>query len=288
MTLEEEVRELAKFAKAASVKLAQATTEERNGALLAMAAALRAQAPAIVEANGEDMKAARAAGTTEALLGRLMLDESRVFAMADALEEVAALPDPLGVVSLESTLYNGIELRRVSVPLGVVAMVYEARPNVTADAAGVCVKSGNAAILRGGSLAARSNEVIAAVLPRRPWRRGLPRGSIGAVTNTDRAARRRAHGTARRGGRAHPPRRGGADPPLVENARVPVIQTGVGVCHIYVHERADLDMAARILHNAKTSRPSVCNAAECVLVDRAVARDFLPLAWELLQPRAWS
>ena len=188
MTLEEEVRELAKFAKAASAKLAQATTEERNGALYAMAAALRAQAPAIVEANGEDMEAARAAGTTEALLDRLMLDESRVFATADALEEVATLPDPLGVVSLESTLYNGIELRRVSVPLGVVAMVYEARPNVTADAAGVCVKSGNACILRGGSLAARSNEVIADVLAAAAVEAGLPEGSICAVTTTDRAA----------------------------------------------------------------------------------------------------
>ena len=209
MTLEEEVRELAKFAKAASVKLAQATTEERNGALLAMAAALRAQAPAIVEANGEDMEAARAAGTTEALLDRLMLDESRVFAMADALEEVAALPDPLGVVSLESTLYNGIELRRVSVPLGVVAMVYEARPNVTADAAGVCVKSGNACILRGGSLAARSNEVIADVLAAAAVEAGLPRRD-----HHRPGGHRCAHGAARPGGRAHPPRRRGAYPPL--------------------------------------------------------------------------
>ena len=228
MTLEEEVRELAKFAKAASAKLAQATTEERNGALYAMATALRAQAPAIVEANGEDMEAARAAGTTEALLDRLMLDESRVFAMADALEEVAALPDPLGVVSLESTLYNGIELRRVSVPLGVVAMVYEARPNVTADAAGVCVKSGNACILRGGSLAARSNEVIADVLAAAAVEAGLPEGSICAVTTTDRAAtdvRMGLHGLVDvlipRGG-------AGLIRHCVEHAKVPVIETGIG------------------------------------------------------------
>ncbi|MFR0868532.1 MAG: aldehyde dehydrogenase family protein [Adlercreutzia sp.] len=223
MTLEEEVRELAKFAKAASVKLAQATTEERNGALLAMAAALRAQAPAIVEANGEDMEAARAAGTTEALLDRLMLDESRVFAMADALEEVAALPDPLGVVSLESTLYNGIELRRVSVPLGVVAMVYEARPNVTADAAGVCVKSGNACILRGGSLAARSNEVIADVLAAAAVEAGLPEGSICAVTTTDRAATDVLRDCTTCG--CSSPRRRGAYPPLRGYAKVPVIET---------------------------------------------------------------
>ena len=245
MTLEEEVRELAKFAKAASVKLAQATTEERNGALLAMAAALRAQAPAIVEANGEDMEAARAAGTTEALLDRLMLDESRVFAMADALEEVAALPDPLCVVSLESTLYNGIELRRVSVPLGVVAMVYEARPNVTADAAGVCVKSGNACILRGGSLAARSNEVIADVLAAAAVEAGLPEGSICAVTTTDRAATdvlMGLHGLVDvlipRGG-------AGLIRHCVEHARVPVIETGTGNCHVYVHESADADPFSR-------------------------------------------
>ena len=139
------------------------TAEERNGALAAMAAALREHASEIVEANGGDMAAARAAGTSEALLDRLMLDEARVGAMADALDELRKLPDPLGVVSLESTLYNGIRLRRVSVPLGVVAMVYEARPNVTADAAGVCVKSGNACVLRGGSLAARSNEALSLI-----------------------------------------------------------------------------------------------------------------------------
>lgn len=282
MTLEEEVRELAKFAKAASVKLAQATTEERNGALLAMAAALRAQAPAIVEANGEDMEAARAAGTTEALLDRLMLDESRVFAMADALEEVAALPDPLGVVSLESTFYNGIELRRVSVPLGVVAMVYEARPNVTADAAGVCVKSGNACILRGGSLAARSNEVIADVLAAAAVEAGLPEGSICAVTTTDRAATdvlMGLHGLVDvlipRGG-------AGLIRHCVEHAKVPVIETGTGNCHVYVHESADLAKATAIVENAKCRRYGVCNAAETLLVDRAIAEEFLPGAMELL------
>ena len=276
MTLEEEVRELAKLAKAASAKLAQATTEERNGALYAMAAALRAQAPAIVEANGEDMEAARAAGTTEALLDRLMLDESRVFAMADALEEVAALPDPLGVVSLESTFYNGIELRRVSVPLGVVAMVYEARPNVTADAAGVCVKSGNACILRGGSLAARSNEVIADVLAAAAVEAGLPEGSICAVTTTDRAATdvlMGLHGLVDvlipRGG-------AGLIRHCVEHAKVPVIETGTGNCHVYVHASADPAMARAIIRNAKCRRFGVCNAAETLLVDAAVADAVLP------------
>ena len=144
MTLRDEITLLATEAKAASAKLAVTTAEERNGALAAMAVALREHTAEIVTANGADMDAARAAGTSEALLDRLMLDDARVAAMADALDELRALPDPLGQVSLESTLYNGIRLRRVSVPLGVVAMVYEARPNVTADAAGVCVKSGNA------------------------------------------------------------------------------------------------------------------------------------------------
>ncbi len=276
MTLEEEVRELAKLAKAASVKLAVTSEGERNGALVAMAKALRDEAAVIVAANGEDMAAAREAGTSEALLDRLMLDESRVGAMADALEEVAALPDPLGVVSLESTLYNGIALRRVSVPLGVVAMVYEARPNVTADAAGVCVKSGNACILRGGSLAARSNEVIADVLAAAAVKAGLPEGSICAVTTTDRAATdvlMGLHGLVDvlipRGG-------AGLIRHCVEHAKVPVIETGTGNCHVYVHASADPKMAQAIIKNAKCRRFGVCNAAETLLVDDAVAEAVLP------------
>lgn len=276
MTLEEEVRELAKLAKAASVKLAVTSEDERNGALVAMAKALRDEAAVIVAANGEDMAAAREAGTSEALLDRLMLDESRVGAMADALEEVAALPDPLGVVSLESTLYNGIGLRRVSVPLGVVAMVYEARPNVTADAAGVCVKSGNACILRGGSLAARSNEVIADVLAAAAVKAGLPEGSICAVTTTDRAATdvlMGLHGLVDvlipRGG-------AGLIRHCVEHAKVPVIETGTGNCHVYVHASADPEMAQAIIKNAKCRRFGVCNAAETLLVDGAVAEAVLP------------
>lgn len=277
MDIREDVTLLAKRAKAASGKLAVTTTEERNGALLAMAAALRSEAAAIVAANDEDMAAARAAGTSEALLDRLMLDEGRVNAMADALEEVAALPDPLGVVSLASTLYNGIELRRVSVPLGVVAMVYEARPNVTADAAGVCVKSGNACILRGGSLAARSNDVIADVLAAASVRAGLPEGSICAVTTTDRAATdilMELHGLVDvlipRGG-------AGLIRHCVEHAKVPVIETGTGNCHVYVHASADPQMAREIARNAKCRRFGVCNAAETLLVDASVAEAVLPL-----------
>lgn len=284
MDIRDEVVLLAKRAKEASARLAVTTAEERNGALAAMAAALREHASEIVEANGGDMDAARAAGTSEALLDRLMMDEARVGAMADALDELRKLPDPLGVVSLESTLYNGIRLRRVSVPLGVVAMVYEARPNVTADAAGVCVKSGNACVLRGGSLAARSNEAIADVLAAAAVGAGLPEGSICAITTTDRAATdvlMELHGLVDvlipRGG-------AGLIRHCVEHAKVPVIETGTGNCHVYVHASADPAMARDIIMNAKCRRLGVCNAAETLLVDAAAAPSVLPpILGELLE-----
>lgn len=276
MTLRDEIVALAREAKGASVKLATTTADERNGALAAMAAALREHAAEIVTANGADMDAAREAGTSEALLDRLMLDEGRVNAMADALDELRELPDPLGVVSLDSTMYNGIQLRRVSVPLGVVAMVYEARPNVTADAAGICIKSGNACVLRGGSLAARSNETIADILAAAAVGAGMPEGCICAITTTDRAATdvlMELHGLVDvlipRGG-------AGLIRHCVEHAKVPVIETGTGNCHVYVHESADPAMAHDIIMNAKCRRLGVCNAAETLLVDKAVAATVLP------------
>ncbi len=276
MTLRDEIVALAREAKGASVKLATTTADERNGALAAMAAALREHAAEIVTANGADMDAAREAGTSEALLDRLMLDEGRVNAMADALDELRELPDPLGVVSLDSTMYNGIQLRRVSVPLGVVAMVYEARPNVTADAAGICIKSGNACVLRGGSLAARSNETIADILAAAAVGAGMPEGCICAITTTDRAATdvlMELHGLVDvlipRGG-------AGLIRHCMEHAKVPVIETGTGNCHVYVHESADPAMAHDIIMNAKCRRLGVCNAAETLLVDKAVAAAVLP------------
>lgn len=274
--MEEEIIALARVAKKASAVLAQTSAEERNGALLAMAAALRQNMDAIVAANGQDMEAARGRGTSEALLDRLMLDEGRVAAMADALEELAALPDPLGRVLQEDTLYNGIQLAKVSVPLGVVAVVYEARPNVTADAAGICLKSGNAALLRGGSLAAHSNAAIAEVLARAAEGAGMPKGCISAVTSTDRAATdvlMGLHGLVDvlipRGG-------AGLIRHCVECAKVPVIETGTGNCHVYLHETADPSMAADIVENAKCRRYGVCNAAETLLVDQAAAPRLLP------------
>lgn len=284
-TLREQVRRIAEEARAASGALAQTSAEERNGALAAMAAALRAHASAIVEANGRDMAAARAEGVKEGLLDRLMLDEGRVEGMAAALEDLALLPDPLGAVQQERVLASGIGLSRVSVPLGVVAVVYEARPNVTADAAGICLKSGNAAVLRGGSMAAASNEVVARVLHDAAVEAGMPRGCIGAVTSADRAAAdelMQLHGTVDvlipRGG-------AGLIRHCVETSKVPVIETGTGNCHVYVHESADFDMARAIVVNAKCRRLGVCNAAETLLVDAAAAEGFLPAALAELAAR---
>ena len=271
-----EARRVAGAARAASAALAQKSAAERDAALAAMAAALRAQTGAIVEANERDMEAARAAGTKESLLDRLMLDAERVDAMAAALEDLIALPDPLGRVQEERVLKSGIELQRVSVPLGVVAVVYEARPNVTADAAGICLKSGNAAVLRGGSLAAHSNALIAAVLHDAAVAAGMPAGCIGAIESTDRAATdalMQLHGVVDvlipRGG-------AGLIRHCVEHSKVPVIETGTGNCHVYVHESADAEKARAIVLNAKCRRYGVCNAAETLLVDSSAADALLP------------
>lgn len=275
-TVREEARRIAETAKAASGALAQTSTEARNAALISMAAALRTHAVEILAANAKDVVAGREAGTKESLIDRLMLNEERVEGMAVALEDLAALPDPLGRVQKARTLDNGIELKRVSVPLGVVAVVYEARPNVTADAAGICLKSGNSAVLRGGSMAAHSNEAVARVLANVAEAAGMPRGCIGLVASTDRAAAdelMQLHGIVDvlipRGG-------AGLIRHCVETSKVPVIETGTGNCHVYVHESADLAKAHAIIVNAKCRRFGVCNAAETLLVDAAVADEFLP------------
>ena len=282
MDVTEEVRALALRAKAASTALAQASEAKRNEVLQAMADDLRTYAPGIVEANEADMDAAREAGTKESLLDRLMLNEARINDMASALEDLIALPDPLGVIEEERTLYNGLRLKRVSVPLGVVAVVYEARPNVTADAAGICLKSGNACVLRGGSLAARTNEVVADVLAGALERCGLPRDGICAITTIDRAATdalMSLHGIVDvlipRGG-------AGLIAHCVEHAKVPVIETGTGNCHVYVHESANPDWAHDIVLNAKCRRYGVCNAAETLLIDCTGAPALLPRILESL------
>lgn len=281
-SLEQEVRTIAEAAKAAAAPLAQISADVRNNALAAMAAALRANRVDVLAANAQDMDAARAAGTQESLLDRLMLDGARIEAMAGALEELVALPDPLGRVQEQRTLESGIQLTRVSVPLGVVAVVYEARPNVTADAAGICLKSGNACVLRGGSLAAKSCAAIAHVLHDAAVSAGMPAGCIGIIESTDRAAAdvlMSLHGIVDvlvpRGG-------AGLIRHCVECAKVPVIETGTGNCHVYVHETADFARARSIVVNAKCRRYGVCNACETLLVDEAVALGFLPELFGLL------
>ncbi len=284
----EEVERVANAAKIASVEVGMTTIDQRNEALRAMAAALRAHVSQIIEANALDMELARATGTKESLLDRLMLDDKRIESMAHALENLMCLPDPVGRVLEDHTLDNGLRIQRVSVPMGVVAVIYEARPNVTAEAAGIALKAGNAVVLRGGSMAANSNRVVGAVLAKAAKSAGMPEGAIGSINSADRAATdvlMKLHGTidvlVPRGG-------AGLIAHCVENARVPVIETGTGNCHIYVQATADQDSALNIIRNAKTQRMGVCNACESVLVDEAIAAEFLPklvtalAAWGIL------
>lgn len=282
MDLIEEMTKTAKRAREAANGLAMADAGMCNEALQRMADALRAHSAAILEANERDVKAAEEQGVKTSLIDRLALDEGRIQDMAAALDDLKELPDPVGRVLEERELYNGIQLRCVSVPLGVVCVIYEARPNVTADAAGICLKSGNACILRGGSMAAHSNAAIADALARAAEDAGLPRDCIQAVTTTDRAATdalMQLHGLVDviipRGG-------AGLIKHCVETSKVPVIETGTGNCHVYVHESADAAMAARIVENAKCRRYGVCNAAETLLVDEARAAEVLPPILEKL------
>lgn len=270
------VEDLAREAKAASVPLGRASDGERVAAVRAMAAALRNREPEILAANAEDMDAARAAGTNAGLLDRLLLTPERMEGMAAGLEALADLPDPVGRVLERHTIDCGLDLTRVSVPLGLVAMVYEARPNVTADAAGICIRTGNACILRGGSMAQRSCVAIAHVLADAVASCGLPRAAVSIIETTDRAATGVLMGL--RGVVDVLIPRGGAGliERCVREAAVPVIETGTGNCHVYVHESADFAKARAIVMNAKTQRVGVCNACESLLVDEAVAPAFLP------------
>lgn len=276
--LRDEIASLADRAKDASKEVGKASLEMRNEALAKMASALRENSQRIIEANRADVDAAEEAKTAESLIDRLMLDDARIESMASALEDLIALPDPLGKVLFESDLYNEIHLEKVSVALGLVAVIYEARPNVTADAAGIAIKSGNACILRGGSLAKASNAAISDVLRDAVAEAGLPADSIVSIESTDRRASdvlMSLHGVVDvlipRGG-------AGLIAHCVENSKVPVIETGTGNCHVYIHGSADMDMAANIVRNAKCRRYGVCNAAETLLIDKAVAdEDVLPI-----------
>ena len=276
--VEEAVREIARRAKLAGRALATATRATKDAALHAMADALVAAAPRVVEANARDLAAGRDAGMSPGLLDRLALTEERIGSIADALRELATLPDPVGEVVRGSTLPNGIRLRQVRVPMGVVGMIYEARPNVTVDAAGLAHKSGNAAILRGGSAALHSNTVIVEVLREALTGAGLPADAVQSIDQYGRAgavALMHARGLV---DLLVP--RGGADliQTVVREASVPVVETGVGNCHVYVDASADPAMALPIVMNSKTQRVGVCNAAETLLVHADAAAGFLPSA----------
>jgi glutamate-5-semialdehyde dehydrogenase len=268
---------MGKQAKAAARMLAVSGTDQKNRALSAIAAALREHTDEILAANREDLENGRQTGLSDALLDRLALSRERIEGIADGVLEVAALPDPIGVVESGSTRPNGMQVLKVRVPLGVIGIIFEARPNVTADAAALCLKSGNAVILRGGKEAIRSNTAITEVMRRAAQSTGLPADCIQLVTDTSRAS---ATALMRLNGYLDVliPRGGaGLIRATVENATVPVIETGTGNCHAFVDESADLSMAAEIVYNAKTSRPSVCNALETLLVHKDAAAAFLPM-----------
>jgi len=277
------IAQVAARAREASTVLALATRAAKDAALEAMAQALLDSSAEILAANASDVAAAEAGGTPSHMIDRLRLDESRVAGMAQGLREVAGLADPVGVVLRGSTLANGLELRQVTVPFGVVGVIYEARPNVTADAAGICLKSGNAVLLRGSSSALASNTAIVAVLREAAAGAGLPADIVALVPGEGHDAVKelmRARGLVDvlipRGG-------AGLIRSVVEESTVPVIETGVGNCHVYVDEVADLEMALSIVLNSKTHRTSVCNSAESLLVHASVAAEFLPRVVSALQ-----
>jgi glutamate-5-semialdehyde dehydrogenase len=272
----DQVLAVARRARGAAARLAPMPRAAKDHALRAMADALVAHADDVLAANAEDVARGRASGLSESLIDRLSLDAVRVEAMADGLRQVAGLPDPVGEVLRGSTLPNGLQLKQVRVPLGVVGIIYEARPNVTVDAAGLCLKSGNAVLLRGSSSARSSNAALVGILAEAGDKAGLPTDSVQLVPGTDHESAK--HLMRARGFVDVLIPRGGAGliRSVVEESTVPVIETGVGNCHVYVDADADLDMAVDITINAKTHRPSVCNAAETLLVHREVAGAFLP------------
>jgi glutamate-5-semialdehyde dehydrogenase len=276
VTARDQVHEAAQRARGAARTLALTSRAAKDAALHAMADQLLVDAPAVLAANAADVQTGREAGDGEHLIDRLQLDSARIEAMATGIRDVAALPDPVGEVMRGYTLPNGLLLRQLRVPFGVIGMIYEARPNVTTDAAALCLKSGNAVLLRGSRSAARSNEAIGQSLRAALTASGLPADSVqvlGAGSRSSATHLMRARGLVDlvipRGG-------AGLIKTVVEQSTVPVIETGVGNCHVYVDADADLDMALSIVLNSKTQRTSVCNSAESLLVHAAVAEEFLP------------
>ncbi len=271
-----EVRTICEKAKAAARGLAATSSQQRNRALLAMSHSVMAKQDEILAANAKDMDAARAKKTSPALLDRLELNPVRLKSVSEAIKGLASLADPVGEVISGHRLANGIWLQQIRVPLGVVAMIYEARPNVTADAAALSVKTANAVILRGGSMAVESNLALTRVLAGAATGAGLPDDCIQSIESTEHSAAEELMGMHGLVDVLIP--RGGAGliRSVVENSKVPVIETGVGNCHVYIHESADPDMARQIVINAKCQRPGVCNAAETLLIDQAFHTAVLP------------
>ena len=275
------IEEMGKKAKEASRVLSVAGSK-KDDALIAIADALEENAEEIIKANNIDVENGKENGLTESLIDRLTLGEDRIKGMADGVRKVASLPDPVGNVISGNKLPNGLTVTRVKVPLGVIGIIFEARPNVTADAASLCLKSGNAVILRGGKEAINSNKAISEIMRNAIDKVGLPIDSIQLITDTSRESATELMQLSDYLDVLIP--RGGAGliRAVVENSKVPVIETGVGNCHVYVDKYADIEMAAEIIYNAKTSRPSVCNAIETILVHKDIAKDALPLIKEKL------
>ena len=272
-------------AKAAERILGVADTNTKNKALEAMAAALEANADKIISANEADLANGRTNGMKDSLLDRLRLTPERIAGMAEGIRQVAALADPIGEIIEGSVRPNGMKIQRVRVPLGVVGIIFEARPNVTSDAAALCLKSGNACILRGGKEAIHSNMAIADVLRQAAESAGLPADCIQLVSDTSRESANQMMRMSKYLDVLIP--RGGAGliRAVVDNSTVPVIETGVGNCHVFVDSTADIEMAANIIYNAKTSRPSVCNAIETILVHKDIAEKALPVIRERLDEK---
>src|ERR1700761_8675561 len=281
--LRQQVHQAARRARVAARVLASLPTVAKDQALCVAADAIVANGDQILAANAEDLNAARAAETPTAMIDRLALDPKRIDGIAAGLRQVAGLPDPVGEVLRGYTLPNGLQLRQQRVPLGVVGMIYEGRPNVTVDAFGLAFKSGNAVLLRGSSSATRSNQVLVEVLRASLVSEDLPTDSVQLLSAADRSTV--THLIQARGLVDVVIPRGGASliDAVVRDAHVPTIETGVGNCHVYVHAGADLDVAERILLNSKTRRPSVCNAAETLLIDAAIAERALPRLIDALE-----
>ena len=282
MLIKEVVTNHAKLAKTAALRMSALTTDTKNKALLAMAAALEKRQDEILKANAEDVETAKQRGTRSNMIDRLTLNAKRIADMAEGLRQTATLPDPIGALDFEVTRPNGLKIRRVRVPFGVVGIIYEARPNVTVDAAALCLKSGNACVLRGGSEAIRTNKMLTDILIDAATSCGIPEHAIEFIEITDRDAviamcrlRKLIDVIIPRGG-------AGLITRVVEHSTVPVIETGTGVCHIYVDKAAKFEIALPVALTAKISRPSVCNAMETLLIDETIAEEFLPQIAKLM------